>query len=50
MTVFENVAFSLMIKGVPKAAQEKVVLLLLGMLKISNLKDRYPRQLSGGQQ
>jgi ABC-type Fe3+/spermidine/putrescine transport system ATPase subunit len=50
MTVFENVAFSLMIKGVPKAEQEKVVLPLLGMLKISNLKDRYPRQLSGGQQ
>lgn len=50
MTVFENVAFSLMIKGVPKEEQEKVVLPLLEMLKISNLKNRYPRQLSGGQQ
>ncbi|BAL81497.1 ABC transporter ATP-binding protein [Caldisericum exile] len=50
MTVFENVAFSLMIKGVSKTEQEKVVMPLLQMLRIENLKDRFPRQLSGGQQ
>lgn len=50
MTVFENVAFSLMIKGASKQEQEKVVKPLLEMLRISNLKDRFPRQLSGGQQ
>ncbi|MGC9100641.1 MAG: ABC transporter ATP-binding protein [Caldisericum sp.] len=50
MTVFDNVAFSLMIKGVPKKEQEENVMPLLEMLRISNLKDRFPRQLSGGQQ
>jgi len=50
MTVFENVAFPLRIKKVPKAEIERRVREALRLTKIENLADRYPTQLSGGQQ
>jgi putative spermidine/putrescine transport system ATP-binding protein len=50
MTVAENVAFPLMMRGAPKADIVKRVDAALDMVKLSQLKNRKPAQLSGGQQ
>ena len=49
MSVGENVAFGLMIKGRPKAEQESSAKLALAMVKLDGYEDRKPAQLSGGQ-
>ena len=49
MTVAENMAFSLKLKGTPQAEQKKRVLDAATSLGLTPLLDRYPRQLSGGQ-
>jgi multiple sugar transport system ATP-binding protein len=49
MTVAENMAFSLMLNRSPKADIEARVGNAAGILGLSKLLDRYPRQLSGGQ-
>jgi multiple sugar transport system ATP-binding protein len=49
MTVAENMAFSLRLKGTPKAEQAKRVQDAATALGLTQLLDRYPRQLSGGQ-
>lgn len=48
MTVEENVAFGLQIKGADKGAIEATVGKLLGMLSLSDFRKRYPKDLSGG--
>lgn len=50
MTVGQNIAFPLMIKGRPKLEQAKRVSELLELVQLQGLENRYPRQLSGGQQ
>ncbi len=50
MTVFQNLAFGLQLKKLPKAAIQKRVEQGLDTVKLSGFEDRYPRQLSGGQQ
>ncbi|ABL88463.1 carbohydrate ABC transporter ATP-binding protein, CUT1 family [Pyrobaculum islandicum DSM 4184] len=50
MKVFDNIAFPLKIKKVPKHEIEKKVREIAEALDIADLLDRYPRQLSGGQQ
>ncbi len=50
MTVAQNIAFPLKIKGRPRSEQREVVATLLEMVQLQGLEDRYPRQLSGGQQ
>ncbi|RJF94417.1 ABC transporter ATP-binding protein [Oleomonas cavernae] len=50
MTVAENVAFPLSVRGVPKAERETRVTRALDMIKLGNLGGRKPAQLSGGQQ
>jgi len=50
MKVFDNIAFPLKLKKVPKEEMRKRVKRVAEMLKIEDLLDRYPRQLSGGQQ
>ena len=50
MKVFDNIAFPLKIKGLPKAEIEKKVREIAEVLGIAETLDRYPRQLSGGQQ
>lgn len=50
MTVFENVAFPLSIRGAAKATVDKEVREALGRVNMSHLADRHPSQLSGGQQ
>ena len=50
MTVFDNVAFSLKLKKLPKDEIEEKVMNMLHMVKLDGLEKRYPRELSGGQQ
>jgi len=50
MRVFDNIAFPLELRKVPKREIEKKVREVSKMLHIENLLHRYPWQLSGGQQ
>ncbi len=50
MKVFDNIAFPLQIKNVPRQEIVKKVKEVAEVLGIDHLLDRYPRQLSGGQQ
>jgi len=50
MTVFQNLAFGLQLKKLPKQAIQKKVEEGLSTVKLTGFEDRYPRQLSGGQQ
>jgi glucose/arabinose transport system ATP-binding protein len=50
MKVFDNIAFPLKIKHLPKQEIEKKVREVAEVLHIAETLDRYPRQLSGGQQ
>jgi len=50
MKVFDNIAFPLKIKKMPKKEIEARVKEVAEILGIGELLDRYPRQLSGGQQ
>ena len=49
MTVAENMSFSLMLAGVPKAEILERVKPAAEILGLTHLLERYPRQLSGGQ-
>ncbi len=49
MTVFENMAFGLKIRKLPKDEIQKRVLEAAKILGIENFLDRKPKQLSGGQ-
>jgi putative spermidine/putrescine transport system ATP-binding protein len=50
MTVAENVAFPLDMRGVRKAESRKAVAAALDRVRLGHLADRKPSQLSGGQQ
>jgi iron(III) transport system ATP-binding protein len=50
MSVFENIAYGLRNRRVPKASISERVRRTAGRLAIEQLLDRYPSQLSGGQQ
>jgi len=50
MTVAENVAFPLLMRGVGKAETAQQVNRALDMVRLGHLKERRPAQLSGGQQ
>src|SRR6476659_3139716 len=49
MTVYDNMAFSLMLAQIDKAAIRERVAHAADILGLRNLLERYPRQLSGGQ-
>ncbi|NYT58808.1 sn-glycerol-3-phosphate ABC transporter ATP-binding protein UgpC [Alcaligenaceae bacterium] len=49
MSVYDNMAFSLMLAKVEKSAVKERVDRASGILGLNDLLDRYPRQLSGGQ-
>jgi putative spermidine/putrescine transport system ATP-binding protein len=49
MTVGENVAYGLMIKGVGRADREAKARAALSLVKLAGYEDRHPAQLSGGQ-
>ena len=50
MTVAQNVAYGLEVRGVPAAQKSARVAEMLALVKIEAFADRYPRQMSGGQQ
>lgn len=50
LSVYDNVAYGLKARGYSKAEIEKDVEEVLGLVKMSEYKDRQPSQLSGGQQ
>jgi len=49
MTVADNMAFSMKLRGAPKSEIQARVNKAAGILGLEKLLDRYPRQLSGGQ-
>jgi ABC-type Fe3+/spermidine/putrescine transport system ATPase subunit len=49
-TVFQNVEFSLKMKGMEKSARDRRVWEMLGMVGLSGFATRRPSDLSGGQQ
>ena len=50
LTVLDNVAFALKIKGMGKAERHDQALTMLRSVQLRDLAGRYPNQLSGGQQ
>lgn len=50
MTVADNIAFGLKIRGKKKAEREAKVEELLAMIGMAEHRDKYPSQISGGQQ
>jgi spermidine/putrescine transport system ATP-binding protein len=50
MSIYDNVAFGLKVKGVPRSEQRGRILELLRIVQLDGLERRRPRQLSGGQQ
>ncbi len=50
MTVFENVAYGLKIKKMPKPEIQKKVIEVLRSVELEAFVERYPSELSGGQQ
>jgi len=50
LTIYENIALPLLINKNKKTGVEEKVLKILEELKISDCKDKYPDQCSGGQQ
>lgn len=50
MSVFENVAYGLRIRKVPKHVIAERVAETLALVQLTGLESRYPKELSGGQQ
>ena len=50
MTVEQNVAFPLRMRGIPASEQAKMVGEMLGTVGLGDFRARFPAQLSGGQQ
>ena len=50
MTVAKNIAFGLQMRNVPRAETERRVAEAIGLVRLTGMEDRRPRELSGGQQ
>jgi putative spermidine/putrescine transport system ATP-binding protein len=50
LTVRQNVAFGLRLRGIASATRDKRSLEMLELVELGSQADRYPHQLSGGQQ
>ncbi|WP_372395482.1 ABC transporter ATP-binding protein [Azospirillum sp. HJ39] len=50
MTVFENIAFPLQVRGLPKDEIRRKVTGVLDLIQLGHVAGRKPRELSGGQQ
>src|SRR5215207_1594040 len=50
MTVFENVAYGLRLRGLAKGELQRRVDAILSVTRLTALAQRYPGELSGGQQ
>ena len=49
MTVFDNVAFGLKMRKVPKEEMKRRVMEMLALVDLTGFEGRYPREMSGGQ-
>ena len=49
MTVFDNVAFGLKMRKVPKEETRRRVMDMLALVDLNGFEKRYPREMSGGQ-
>ncbi len=49
MTVFDNVAFGLKMRKIPKPETEKRVMEMLELVDLKGFEKRFPREMSGGQ-
>ena len=49
-TVFENIAFALQVSGASRAKIRKIIPQVLKIVGLANKENRYPVQLSGGEQ
>ena len=49
MTVFDNVAFGLKMRGTPKEQMKKEVMEMLETVDLIGFEDRFPKEMSGGQ-
>ncbi|WP_428771588.1 ABC transporter ATP-binding protein [Treponema sp. HNW] len=50
LCVWENVAYGLKVKKIPKSEIKQAVLQILDLMELNGLENRFPNQLSGGQQ
>jgi spermidine/putrescine transport system ATP-binding protein len=50
MSIYDNVAFGLKVKKVPRSEHRERILTILRVVELEGLERRRPRQLSGGQQ
>ncbi len=50
MTVYENVAFAMRVTNISEKVIKKRVPYVLDLVRLSDKKDNYPRELSGGEQ
>ncbi|OYD82866.1 spermidine/putrescine ABC transporter ATP-binding protein (plasmid) [Azospirillum brasilense] len=50
MTVFENIAFPLQVRGLARSEIKRKVTDVLDLIQLGHVADRRPRELSGGQQ
>ncbi|MFT4012813.1 MAG: ABC transporter ATP-binding protein [Paracoccus sp. (in: a-proteobacteria)] len=50
MTIAENIAFPLKMRGTPSAEIKKLVQEALDMVRLPHIAERFPKELSGGQQ
>ena len=49
MTVFDNVAFGLKMRKIPKEETKRRVMDMLSLVDLNGFEKRYPREMSGGQ-
>lgn len=50
MTVYENMAFGLKLRKIPKAERHQQIMEMLELIKMTGMERKYPGQMSGGQQ
>ena len=50
MNIFDNVAYGLKIRGVSREERKKLVAQVLHMVELEEVENRFPNQLSGGEQ
>src|SRR3982074_378543 len=50
MTVFQNVAYGLKLRGIARAQMDERVHTMLSLVRLDGLAERFPGELSGGQQ
>lgn len=50
MTAFENIAFGLKMRNIPLEERKAKVKEVLDLVRLSQFEERYPREMSGGQQ